>query len=118
MSVEDVLFEKIQQNPSAVRPYTERQIRAILQDAKSKLRDADITLDATEPERHVKRERATTTTGNQVMKINDAVILGAIRQVQSYLPEDLVSKLVDFLTPKSKSEFKDMPMDRPQELIL
>ena len=78
MSVEDVLFEKIQQNPSAVRPYTERQIRAILQDAKSKLRDADITLDATEPERHVKRERATTTTGNQVMKINDAVILGAI----------------------------------------
>ena len=118
MSVEDVLFEKIQQNPSAVRPYTERQIRAILQDAKSKLRDADITLDATEPERHVKRERATTTTGNQVMKINDAVILGAIRQVQSYLPEDLVSKLVDFLTPKSKSEFKDMPMDRPQELVL
>ena len=118
MSVEDVLFEKIQQNPSAVRPYTESKIKAILQDAKSKIRDGTIQLDATEPERRARRDKPTTTTGNQVMQINNAVILSAIRQVQGSLPEDLLTKLVNFLTPKSKSQFKDMPMDKPQELVL
>ena len=118
MSVEDVLFEKIQQNPSAVRPYTESKIKAILQDAKSKIRDGTIQLDATEPERRARRDKPTTTTGNQVMQINNAVILSAIRQVQGSLPEDLLTKLVNFLTPKSKSQFKDMPMDKPQEVVL
>jgi len=118
MTVEDVLFEKIKQNPSEIRPYTERQIRQIFDDAKSKLQNDKIQLDATEPERHAKRERATTTTGNQIMRINNPVILSAIRQIQSNIPEDLLSKLVDFLTPKPKSEFKDMPMNKPQELVL
>ena len=118
MTVEDVLFEKIKQNPSKIRPYTERQIKQIFDDAKSKLQDDRIQLNATEPERHARREKQTVTVGNQVLKINNAVILSAIRQIQRHMPEDLLSKLVDFLTPKPKSEFRDMPMDKPQELVL
>ena len=64
-SVEDVLFEKIERNKGIVRPYSTSQIKDILKNAKSKIRDDRIQLDATEVERQGDTEPQTTTSGNQ-----------------------------------------------------
>jgi len=124
-SVEDVLFEKIERNKGAVRPYSTSQIKDILKNAKSKIREDRIQLDAIEVERQGDVEPQTTTSGNQVadkdgkpVKINDAHIMSALRQIQSNIPQDLFGKLQQLLQPKSTRPVQQTPKMRKQEELV
>ena len=124
-SVEDVLFEKIERNKGTVRPYSTSQIKDILKNAKSKIRDDRIQLDATEVERQGDIEPQTTTSGNQVadkdgkpVRINDAHIMSALRQIQSNIPQDLFDKLLQLLQPSKPKQQTVPKMRKQEELVL
>ena len=124
-SVEDVLFEKIERNKGIVRPYSTSQIKDILKNAKSKIRDDRIQLDATEVERQGDTEPQTTTSGNQVadkdgkpVRINDAHIMSALRQIQSNIPQDLFDKLLQLLQPSKPKQQTVPKMRKQEELVL
>ena len=124
-SVEDVLFEKIERNKGIVRPYSTSQIKDILKNAKSKIRDDRIQLAATEVERQGDTEPQTTTSGNQVadkdgkpVRINDAHIMSALRQIQSNIPQDLFDKLLQLLQPSKPKQQTVPKMRKQEELVL
>jgi len=120
VSVEDNLYERLEQNTSELRPYTFRSIQTALENAKEQFRqaqkDTHIQLEKTRVE-EIQGE-IPTPTGNEVKEINDDVIMSALWQIKNYLEDDLFRKLQSLFHKEVKEQQLDRPINKPEELVL